>query len=680
VKLIRGIAALALCVAVACSKDRPPEPTVRNVILITVDTLRPDALSIYGGKTRTPFFEDFAKRATVFDHALTCVPITLPAHTSLLTGLYPPSHGVRNNGTFQAPSSLTLVSEVAKQNGLNTAAVIGGYPLASRFGLNQGFDFYDDHFAKKETAPGVFLYAEKDAAAVRTSGEKWLTSNAGKGPFFVWLHFFDPHHPYLEHGIDSLTPYQQEVAYVDQQLGLFFDFVAKHQLERDTLVILTADHGEAFGEHGEISHSLFVYNTTLKIPLLISVPGNKPARIDDLVRIIDIAPTLCEIMGWKTSAYMNGASLVPLMKGEKATARDSYAETLASALDFGWSPLFAVQDLRFKYIQAPRPEYYRLDADPGETRNQAGTIQNGPYLTRIKNIVEAAGERPERHVLSPEEREQMESIGYLSSGRMKTRSDAPDPKDKVDVARRIAELTANPMSPAEKAKAYAEIISREPGNPLLLLRYAEILLKLQKYPEAEAVFQQVLALEYPETDLYNGLAAVFFYEGKLKDAENMLKQADSLNLADGETYYNLGELAFNRGERDKAFQYYERSMKLGYALAYYRKARLVEITGGYEDALKLLQQSEALNPEDAQANYEKGMVYFRHSQYQPAADEFKKALAKSPAETALLYNLGLTYSKLGNESSAKDYMRRFLAANPPAELKEEIAIARQLLK
>lgn len=670
---------VVLCLAGACKKESPP-PSVKNVILITVDTLRPDALSIYGGKTSTPFFEKFAKRSTVFDHALTCVPITLPAHTSLLTGLYPPSHGVRNNGTFQAPSSLTLVPEIAKQNGLNTAAVIGGYPLASRFGLNQGFDFYDDHFAKKETAPGVFLYAEKDAAMVRASGEQWLTANAATGPFFLWLHFFDPHHPYQEHGIDSLAPYQQEVAYVDQQLGLLFDFIAKHQLDLNTLVILTADHGEAFGEHGEISHSLFVYNTTLKIPLLISAPGNKPARIGDLVRIIDIAPTICEIMGWKNSVRVDGASLVSVMKGEKGAARDSYAETLASALDFGWSPLFAVQDSRSKYIQAPHPEYYRLDSDPGETRNEVGTIQNGSYLARIKNIVEATGTRPEPHLLSPEEREQMESIGYLSSGRMKPRSDAPDPKDRVDVARRIAELTASPMSPADKAKAYADIVSREPGNPLLMLRYAEILLKLQKYSEAEVLFQKVMALEYPATDLYNGLAAVYFYERRLKDAENMLKQADSLNLADGETYYNLGELCFNRGERDRAFQYYDRSMKLGYALAYYRKARLAEITGGYEDAIKMLKQAESLNPDDEQANYEMGMVYSRHNKYQQAIDEFKIALGKNPGDIPLLYNLGLSYSRLGDDANAKDCMRRFLAANPPAELKEEIAIARQLLK
>ncbi|HET6267235.1 MAG TPA: sulfatase-like hydrolase/transferase, partial [Acidobacteriota bacterium] len=159
---------------------------VRNIILISIDTLRPDALSVYGGKTTTPFFDQFARRSVVFDHALTCAPITLPAHTSLLTGLYPPSHGVRNNGTFQAPSSLTLISEIAKQKGMATAAVVGGFPLSSRFGLNQGFDSYDDHFPPTQSEPGVFLLAERDAQSVRNSAQTWLTSH-GEQPFFLWV-------------------------------------------------------------------------------------------------------------------------------------------------------------------------------------------------------------------------------------------------------------------------------------------------------------------------------------------------------------------------------------------------------------------------------------------------------------------------------------------------------------
>lgn len=671
---------LLLVCLVACEKapEQAQKQAERNVILISIDTLRPDALSIYGSKTATPFFDQFAKKSAVFDHAFTCAPLTLPAHTSLLTGLYPPSHGVRNNGTFHVPQAVTELSEIAKQNGAKTAAVVGGFPLGSQFGLNQGFDVYDDSLNEQPTGAGGFLFAEKNAEAVRASAESWLSKNK-QGPFFLWLHFFDPHHPYLDHGMKGVAPYQQEVVFVDAQIAAFFDFLKKNGLEDSTLMIVTADHGEAFGEHGEVSHSIFVYNTTLRIPLLISRPHKTAARITNLVRIIDVAPTIVELMGWKNSSKMDGVSLVPLLDGKQMPPQQAYAETLAPALDFGWAPLFSIQDLHSKLIQAPRSEYYRLDSDPGEKDNFIAKADTASLSANLRKILNTQNIPSENRALSPEEREKLASLGYFSSGQSEVRSDAPDPKDKIDVARNIAALTEGAKSLPEQAALYRDIVAREPRNPLLKLRYAEVLLQIQDYAEARKNFLDVESLGYPSADVYNGLASTYFFLNQVNDAEKALREAVNRNLADGETYYNLGEIEMNRGEREKAFEEYDRSMSFRYLRAFYRKARLVEIMQSYQDALKILGEAESIAPAQGQPNYEKGLIYYRHDRLPESIDQFKIALQKDPNDVDSLYDLGLTYSKVGDQDQAKKYMRQFLAKAPP-ELKDERKFAQQVLK
>jgi choline-sulfatase len=551
----------------------PKKPN--SVILITIDTLRADALSVYGSKTPTPFMQQFSENAAVFDHAFTSAPITLPAHTSLFTGLYPPSHGVRHNGVYKAQSSLTLISELAHNAGFATAAFVGGAPLAATYGLNQGFDVYDDSFPATSNQQGMFVYAERNAEQVRLAAENWLSKLSRSKSFFLWMHFFDPHHPYQTHGYAGLTPYQQEVAYTDHQLGEFFTYLKQNHLDSNNLVIITADHGEAFEEHGEISHSLFVYNTTLKIPLMISVPGLESSRIPDLVRIIDISPTIAEIMGWKFPASIDGISLIPVLRGEKLKPLDSYSESFASAIDFGWSPLACIQDQQFKYIQAPKPEFYDLKNDPGENQNLATSPQAAKYKTQVQTILNHSTVNS-NYKPTPEETERLRSLGYVAAAPQKVRWDAPDPKEKLQVARRIAELTMQPMTIVERAKAYAEIIQMDPSNPLVLVRFGEVLLQLKDYADAEHAFQNAIQLGYPSAAPYNGLAAALYYEERTADAEAVLQKAVDAKVADGETYFNLAEFLYNRGQKERAFKYYDNSITLGYKLAADRKAELLK--------------------------------------------------------------------------------------------------------
>ncbi len=678
----RTFVSLCLCgfLFISCKEKpvAPAIPPVKNILLITIDTLRADALSVYGNKTRTPFFEELARNSVLFENAFTCAPITLPAHTSLLTGLYPPSHGVRNNGTFRAPDSLELLSEKAKQNGMMTAAIVGGFPLAAQFGLSQGFDLYDDHFEALGTAPGVFTYAERDAAAVTARAKQWLSQRTDGRSFFLWLHFFDPHHPYLEHGLPAVSPYQQEVLYVDGRLSDLFQYLKEKKLRDDLLVIVTADHGEAFGQHHEVSHSLFVYNTTLRIPLMISVPGVAPKRTGEMARIVDIAPTLLEAMNWPAPARMDGRSLMPLLQGKSALPVENFAETLAPSLDFGWSPLFSIQDLRGKYIQAPQSEYYDLVKDPGETQNLIPTIRTDPYSAKIAQILSSARQIP-HYSPSPEERERIQSLGYFSTPPGKQVLNAPDPKDRVNTAAKIAELTMSPVPLVEKEKAYHVILAQESSNPILLLRYAEILLALHKYSKAETVFQQVLNLEYPSPAVYNGLATTYFETNQTDRAERILRDAVKIHLADGETFYNLAEFLFQRGAQDEAFDFYETSRKQGFVPAFYRSARLAEVRGDLQKAFRLLEEADRLAPGRVETLHERAMIYTRHNQLPSALSQFQKALEIRPDDPVFLYNIGILYRRMNRIEDARRSLQRFLKV-APREMKEERQAAINILK
>ena len=666
----------------SCKKDAPSppqQPKVRNVLLITIDTLRADALSVYGNKTRSPFFEKFAEQATIFNRAFTPAPITLPAHTSLLTGLNPPSHGVRNNGTFRAPQGLELLSEIARKQGLTTAAFIGAFPLAAQYGLNQGFDVYDDHFSTKTRETG-FLYAERQAQQVRESAQEWFNAKS-KQNFFVWMHFFDPHHPYLTHDpASTLAPYMQEVLYVDQQLSLFFEFLYQRNLLADTLVIITSDHGEAFGEHGEVSHSMFVYNTTLHVPLFISLPGTKPGRMNGIARLIDIYPTVVDVLKWPSSHETEGRSLAPALRGEPMTEVDTYAETLAPSLDFGWSSLFAIQSGKEKYIEAPKPEFYNLQTDPGENKNLIGQASVELHRKKIQDIIrKTRGPDATRPPMSQEEREKLESLGYVSSGNTQIHRSGIDPKDRIDVARKIAELPINNISPAEQAKAYQQLTSTtEAANPLLLLRYAEILLKLKRLREASEVFSRVEKLNYPSAAVYNGLASIYFQQEQMDKAEQVLNKAVARQIADGETFHNLAEIYLTTGRQEKAFHSYDQSIQFHFLPAYYRKAQLLEVLMKTEEAVQLLAGAKNIDPTSGRPDYETGVIYYKHQRFTDAIQEFESALKKEPESKWMLFNIGVVYQRLGNKQKSAEALRAFLR-DGPADMQAERAEAQRLL-
>lgn len=554
---IPGVRPFVLCVALSLAACRGPStppaatPTAaRSLLLITIDTLRADRLGAYGdARARTPTLDRLAREGTLFEQAFSVAPLTLPAHASLMTGLTPPGHGVRGNGSFALPAGVPTLAEALAARGLRGAAFVGGYPLARPFGLARGFEHYDDHV---ERSPGLhFDFAERPASAVVAAACAWLAVQTG--PVFVWVHLFDPHAPYAPApefaGPDA---YRGEIAAVDAALVPLIDaFLARPER---ALVAATADHGEAFGEHGEDSHSLFAYDTTLRVPLILHGPGIAAGRrVTEAVSTVNLAATLLARLG--PGPQLPGLALLE-QTTEALAATPLYAETLAPRLDFGWSDLRVWRRGPHKLIRAPRVELYDVVADPGETRDVADhePAVRQRLLAELAAHLASTGEHESGQAASQETRERLRAFGYVQGPQ--GRGSGADPKDMLAVARRIAEAVGPFRDHAEAARVYAAIQTLDPPNPLVNLRLADALLRAGRARQAVPAYRRVLASGPRTADPFVGLASAWLELGRLDEAERVLREGTAVTPRDGQINYNLGELARARGRRDEARAHY----------------------------------------------------------------------------------------------------------------------------
>ena len=549
--MAKSLLVLAAALCLACARTRPVERPA-SALLITVDTLRADRLGSYGdGRARTPVLDRLAGQGVVFERAYTPVPITLPAHVSLMTGLIPPAHGVRGNGAFALGPGAPTLAEVFKASGRKTAAFIGGFPLVRRFGLARGFDEYDDAMSK---APGVnYDFAERPARDVVLAATGWLQANPG--PVFVWVHVFDPHAPY-EPAEEFRTgdPYRDEIAAVDASLGTLLS--AWDARPDGGVVVVTSDHGEAFGEHGEWSHSLFVYDTTLHVPLIVRGAGFEPGtRNRKAVGLTDVGATILEAAGVKGGAFPGVSLATALAPG--AVDRPLYAETLAPRLDFGWSDLRAWREGGEKWIRAPKPELYAVNSDPAESTNQ---IAANPSRARaldaaLSRALAATGEKSAERPRDTESTERLRSLGYVQGPG--GRGSGADPKDRVEVARRIASASGPFADWAQAIREYRALVALDPENPLLNLRLADALLRSGEPRASLAFFVRVVVSAPVSADPYVGYATALAQLDRLKDARRVLEQGGRVEPGNGQIHYNLGEIARVEGRLDEARREYE---------------------------------------------------------------------------------------------------------------------------
>src|SRR5947209_15029841 len=349
-----------------------------NLLLVTLDTTRADRLGCYGyGAARTPALDRLAAEGVRAADAVTAAPITLPSHATILTGLYPPAHGVRDNGTYALGDDAVTLAERLHAAGYRTQAIVSALVLNRRYNLGQGFDGYDDDLWS-EDQPKLFLIRSRPGPKTAARAVRWLegwSEETPRRPFFLWMHLFDAHQPYTAPAAERLrfaTPYDAEIAVLDRAVGEVVDELRHQGILDDTLVVVTADHGESLGEHGEKTHALFIYDATVRVPLLLRYPRRLPAGTvyAGPVRTVDIAPTVLAALGLPGGGEMQGRDLLPAFRGDEPPPDlAQYSESLLAQVGFGMSPLFGLRHGGYKWIRAPKPEVYDLGRDPRETAN-----------------------------------------------------------------------------------------------------------------------------------------------------------------------------------------------------------------------------------------------------------------------------------------------------------------------
>jgi arylsulfatase A-like enzyme/Flp pilus assembly protein TadD len=669
------------------SPAAPPHP---NLLLVTIDTLRPDRLSCYGSPyLRTPAIDRQAAAGVLFSRAFAHTPLTLPSHTNILLGTTPVQHGVRDNGNFKAPESLPNLATFLKQNGYATGAFIGAFPLDSRFGLERGFDIYDESYG---SGTGLdFKFAERKAEAVVSSALSWLKEQPQ--PWFLWVHVFDPHQPYeppapySEEYKDDL--YSGEVAYVDASLIPLFGYLDESRQAGATVVVITGDHGQSLGEHGETTHGYFAYNSTLWVPLIISGPGVKPGRVERNVCHIDIFPTVCDLLGLERPASLQGLSLLPAMRDKDLAALDArpiYFESLYAYCRRGWAPLRGFIQGQRKFIDLPIPEVYDLKTDFGEAKNLAGRDVGRERAALAALIKTEAGQATAaRPRLDAAAREKLLSLGYVGGF---------EPPDKTDFGPQDDLKTLLPYNrkfeeaqdfyfrrqPDRSIGLLRELIRERPDfdNPYLFL--VTICEKQRRLGDAEAILKAGTEANPKNYKLAIEYGIVLAERGRNDEAIGVLKAASRLIDWDPELWNYVGVAYWNKGDLDQAASAYEQALSLDpkYAvvlsnLGTVEAARAMKNkdTAALRRAINNFKRAIASDPRDASAYNGLGAAYRMIGDLDAAITCWAQAVERDPGHPFALYNLGTAYLDKGDKAKAlaclTRYKERFYGTLPPSE-------------
>jgi choline-sulfatase len=689
-------------VVAGCGHNPTPRPTDdiasdRSIVLITIDTLRADRLGSYGSaRGLTPALDRFAQRATRFTAAITQVPLTLAAHATLLTGLHPARHGVRTNDRFRLSADVPTVADTVRRRGYQTAAFIGGYPLTASSGLGRGFDRYDDEFLHRANR------VERSADEVVDSALAWIDrGGAASHKAFVWLHLFDPHSPYTPPESFAAAypgmPYDGEVAYTDRAIGRFFDELQRRGIFVAATVIVVADHGESLGEHGERTHGTFLYDSTLRVPLLIKLPDDtrgsdtpssiagdaRPRVVDVPVEIADIAPTIAALAG-AAFGPTDGRSLLPLIRGAAGDPdRPAYAESYYQNILLGWSPLRAVRTRRWKFVEAPRAELYDLDRDPNEQHN--AIADRSALAAALQRDLPAGPDK--MPVAAPKQpadsSERLRSLGYASGSTVPTPgAGAVDPKDRVEVWSAIEDgIDQIDRNPGGAERAFARALERDPRNGLAMKYLADIRFRAGRLREARDGYRRAISAGFRHPDVLVNLASIAEREGHLDDAQAALSDAVKLDTADADAWNHLGVIETRRGAVTAARQAYASAIAAApdRAEPYYNLAIIERRSGNEAAAMDRLRDAIARNPAYPEAQYELGTGYLLARDPARALDAYRAALAARPDYAEALFGAGRAARDLGRTADARHYYEGFVRI-APAEYRQQVAAAREALR
>jgi arylsulfatase A-like enzyme/tetratricopeptide (TPR) repeat protein len=660
-----------------------------NVVLITLDTTRADHLGCYGdAEASTPVIDELAKGGVLFSQAASPAPLTQPSHCSIMTGFYPAYHGVRLNGVTALGQGQTTLAEVFSGQGYQTGAFIGAFVLDGRWGLNQGFLAYDDHFDMKKFKHLDLAGTQRPGNEVMDAALHWLDGHKDR-PFFTWIHLYDPHTPYdppepfrsqfAGRGLAGL--YDGEIAFADQQVGRVVSWLQAAGLEQHTIVVVVGDHGEGLGSHGEGNHGFFVYDYAVHVPFIIATPFEelRGVHVDTQVSLVDVFPTVLALAGIERKAGVQGRSLVPLMFRQGPPEEvDAYSECLTASLQYGWSPLRSLRSARYKFIQAPRPELYDLAADPGEATN---VYDKHPAMAAAMNrelerLAEETGRNapaPEAANLDRETMQRLAALGYVGTPGAASTPAGPttalaDPKDKLQVfsgVQRAGELMTEDDY-VQAAQMLEAAVREEPDMPQALLMLGGCYTELGRRKEARAQFDLVLKKDPKSVQALIGMANVLMEDGLTEDVVTLCKRTLSIDERNTQAYALLGDVYIGQHQPSKALPYLEKAVEVQPKITQNRlnlAACLIEVKQ-LQRAQALLQEILSAYPRFPGAQFNLGVLYEELQRPEEARAAYLAEIANHPNGFKARFNLGKLLAAGGDWPGSIEQMRGVMRIAP----------------
>jgi arylsulfatase A-like enzyme/Tfp pilus assembly protein PilF len=671
------LAWLALLVLAGCGR----QPRL-NLLLLTIDTCRADHFSCYGyDLLHTPNVDGLATEGVLFEAARTCVPITLPSHVSIMTGLYPSSHGVRENGMYKTPDSLLTLAEILKDEGYATAAFVGAFPVESRFNLDQGFDHYGDTFGEREGrgragAGGIAIFFnERSAKEVNAEFFQWLDERESQ-PFFVWLHYFEPHQPHEPQppydGLCVGRPYDAEIAFVDECVGMLREKLEEKGLLERTIVAVTSDHGEGLGEHNELTHALLLYDPTLRVPLIIRCPAGMDlsGRVTEPVRTVDLPPTLLELVGVKPPDFWEGKSLVDLVRGGVAPSDEHYYETFYGRLHFGWSVLMGYQAGGWKYLHGPSPELYHVAADllEGEdlvaARPEVAAELREKLFSLLSTSASGGGAHAWFRGRDAETQQRLEALGYVGSwkevGPQESWFVGPNPREMMDAHRwfNLARTYVHQGMWLQAIEAFRQAIETNPNSLDARTGLVQAFLQCGEKAAALGGAREAVELAPDKGEAWLLLARSLLLHRRFDEALQAATEALAKGADPVASWIVVGEASESTGDYEKAVSAYRHALgedpshfqsRLGLATCLARTGRNDEARGEFELGLRD-------NPYWAPAHYNYGVFLFEQRYVREAMVRFRRALKLSPKYVAAHHALAILLHEDGKDHDAVPHL------------------------
>ncbi len=664
-------------------RARPAGP----IVLISIDTLRADHLAVYGyTKGHTPNIDALARDAVVFDHAYAQSPQTLPAHVSLLSGQLPFETSVRDNIGFTVKPRQRFIQGALGARGYRTGGFVSAYVLRSQTGVGQGFEVFDSNLPAASPEASI-AQVQRDGALTVDAAIRWLDGLQGARPFFLFVHLYEPHTPYTPPArFSSYAPYDGEIAYADELVGRVLDRLRGDATYGEATIVLLSDHGEGLGDHGEQEHGLFLYDETIRIPVMIKMPRQPRAgtRIEDPIQQIDLAPTLLDLAGAPADATLRGRSLAPWLLGTgQVREAGIYSEALYARYHFGWSELYALTDARYRFIQAPREELYDLRTDPGERQNLAET-RPGPRAAMrdaLARLVGAAGvDRPSP--ITASEREQFQALGYVSMqadlSRKAGDSSRPDPKDKVHILeqyRRAVTLASN-RGFDEAIAALRTIVAEEPEMADVWSQLAVLLARTGRTAESIDAYRRFVTLRPEDPSGLIGVAAGLMRLGRVAEARDQAQLAarvarDARGRAEAQEI--LARIAIADGDWDgaRASAREASAADPSLPLPEFVEGVILYRQNLFEQALPhfaaAIDQARTRTLQVRELHYYAGDALARLQRYPEAEREFRSELRVFPGERRGWAGLAMLYRASGRDDEAARAIEDMLRVAPGAE-------------